>query len=56
MNATYVRCQCIDPDCQCQVDLTKAVMRNGKAFCSEACADGHGCGCNRGLCPNAPIL
>ena len=56
MNATFVRCQCLDPNCQCQIEVAKAVMRNGKAFCSEGCADGHGCGCNRGDCPNAPIL
>ncbi|WP_074159272.1 hypothetical protein [Synechococcus sp. MIT S9504] len=55
---TFVRCECGDPECRCVIDLSKAVMRGGKAFCTEGCAVGkwHACGCNRGLCPNSPIL
>ncbi|WP_231857216.1 hypothetical protein [Synechococcus sp. MIT S9504] len=31
-------------------------MSNGKAFCSEACADGRGCECHRGWCPSAMVI
>ncbi|WP_413745366.1 hypothetical protein [Synechococcus sp. MIT S9501] len=31
-------------------------MRLGKAFCSEGCASGHGCGCHRGWCPLAMVI
>lgn len=49
---TQMKCAC--PDCLCIVSLDKAVMLNGKPYCSQACADGHpsqegcghsGCGC-----------
>ena len=56
MTATFVRCQCFAPECQCRIEVTKAVTCNGKAFSSEGCVDEHGCGRNRGLFPNAPVL
>ena len=31
-----VKCAC--PSCQCKVDRTKAVIRDGRLFCSQACA------------------
>ncbi|WP_413401924.1 MULTISPECIES: conjugal transfer protein TrbI [unclassified Synechococcus] len=55
MTSDLIKCQC-SADCRCEFEAARAVMRHGKAFCSEACANGHSCGCNRGLCPAAPIL
>ncbi|WP_413326382.1 metallothionein [Synechococcus sp. MIT S9503] len=55
MAAVLIKCQCND-DCRCEIDVARAVMRGGKAFCSEACAEGRPCGCHRGLCPAAPVL
>ncbi|CAK23271.1 metallothionein [Synechococcus sp. CS-197] len=49
---------CACPDCVCTVSEGDAVLRDGSAFCSEACASGHknqepchgngscGCTCN----------
>jgi len=43
------------PDCLCIVNLSDAVMKEGKDHCDEACANGHpegagcghtGCGCH----------
>ena len=44
MNTDLINCQC-NTDCQCEIEAEKAVMRDGKAFCCEPCADGHRCGC-----------
>ncbi|QNI59812.1 metallothionein/ family 14 [Synechococcus sp. BIOS-U3-1] len=44
MNTDLIKCQC-NADCQCSVEVSKAVMRDGKAFCCEPCADGLICGC-----------
>ena len=44
MTTDLIKCQC-NTACQCRVEPAKAVMRNGKAFCCEPCADGLGCGC-----------
>ncbi len=50
---TQMKCAC--PDCLCIVSLSEAVMKEGKAYCGEACAQGHpagsgcghtGCGCH----------
>ena len=49
--ANETKCAC--SDCVCKVDPATAVTKEGKAFCSDACANGHkdhaGCdhaGCN----------
>jgi len=44
MNTDLIKCQC-NNDCQCSVEVSKAVVREGKAFCCEPCADGLSCGC-----------
>jgi hypothetical protein len=43
---------CACPDCQCEVTEGHHVSRNGKEYCSEACADGHtsGAGCCKNSC------
>ncbi|MDF0732157.1 metallothionein [Pseudomonas entomophila] len=43
------RCAC--PQCGCRVDAS-AVVREGKLYCCEACANGHRNGepCQRGQC------
>ena len=43
------RCACTD--CSCTVDAT-ALQRDGKAYCCEACANGHshGEGCRMQAC------
>ena len=45
--------ECACKDCVCKVDASTAVTKDGKAFCCDACANGHadhkGCehnGCN----------
>ncbi|MGK7889297.1 MAG: metallothionein [Leptolyngbyaceae cyanobacterium] len=48
-----MKCAC--PSCICIIDLASAVQKDGKNYCSDACADGHqhgsgcghkGCGCD----------
>ncbi len=50
---TQMKCAC--ENCLCVVSLEDAIQKDDKAFCSEACADGHpngsgcghtGCGCS----------
>jgi metallothionein len=50
---TQMKCAC--ESCLCVVSLADAVMKDDKAYCGEACANGHpagqgcghtGCGCN----------
>ena len=51
---TQMKCAC--ENCLCVVSLADAIQKDGKPYCSEACADGHpqgssgcghtGCGCN----------
>jgi hypothetical protein len=52
---TVNQMKCACPDCLCIVNLNDAVMKDGKAYCGEACANGHpegagcghtGCGCH----------
>lgn len=47
---TQMKCAC--PDCLCIVNLTDALMKDGQAYCSEACANGHpeGAGCGHTGC------
>lgn len=53
VDVELVKCAC--QDCVCVVQLSKAVSRDGKAYCCDECADGHkdhtgcehaGCACN----------
>ncbi|MEO0406972.1 MAG: metallothionein [Cyanobacteria bacterium P01_A01_bin.135] len=37
--ATQVKCAC--GDCQCVVDTSTALEKDGQYYCSEACANGH---------------
>jgi metallothionein len=52
--ATVTQMKCACGPCLCIVSLTEAVMKDNKAYCSDACAGGHadgagcaqtGCGC-----------
>ncbi|TVQ38050.1 MAG: metallothionein [Geminicoccaceae bacterium] len=47
---THVKCAC--SDCVCIVETTKAVTKDGRAYCSDACADHHktGNGCGHAGC------
>lgn len=47
---TQMKCAC--DSCLCIVDLASAVQKDGKPFCSQACADGHpnGSGCGHTGC------
>ena len=42
-----MKCDC-QRNCTCEVDQQTGIERNGKHYCSEACANGHpsgqGCG------------
>jgi metallothionein len=48
--ATQTKCAC-NP-CLCNVSLETAVLKDGKGYCSQACADGHPNGqvCGRSGC------
>ena len=50
MSTEPVKCAC--EDCVCKVAADKAVMKDGVAFCCEACANGHvqGAGCAHNGC------
>lgn len=37
-----VKCAC--PDCVCVIAPEKAVEENGRLYCGDACAKGHGSG------------
>jgi len=42
--------------CECVIEASHAVTRDGKRYCSERCADNRGCdhaGCNCGAFPKA---
>jgi hypothetical protein len=52
--ATVTQMKCACEPCLCVVSLEQAVQKDGKYYCSEACANGHqsgedcghrGCGC-----------
>lgn len=40
--ATFSSCAC--PNCDCTVQADQSYERNGKAYCSQACADLHPAG------------
>lgn len=39
VDVEMAKCAC--QDCVCVVSLSKAVTRDGKAYCCDECADGH---------------
>jgi len=47
---TAMKCAC--DGCRCIVNLSDAIMKNQKPYCSNACADGHpdGSGCGHTGC------
>jgi metallothionein len=47
---TQMKCAC--DSCLCVVDLSSALQKDGKPYCSEACANGHagGTGCGHAGC------
>jgi len=47
---TQMKCAC--PSCLCIVNLSDAIEKEGKTYCSTACADGHpsGSGCGHTGC------
>lgn len=38
MAATAEKVKCACESCQCQVEVAKGVVRDGKVYCSNACA------------------
>ncbi|WP_071525280.1 metallothionein [Spirulina subsalsa] len=56
MAATLEKVKCACSTCECMVSPDKAIEKDGKYYCGEACANGHtdgshGCGhpgCNCG--------
>ncbi|MEL6495775.1 MAG: metallothionein [Cyanobacteria bacterium J06623_7] len=52
-SASSIKCGC--DRCSCEISLEKAVQKNGKYYCCDACANGHqndasckmsGCSCS----------
>lgn len=53
--ATVTGMKCACESCLCVVSIEDAIQKNGKAYCSQECAEGHpeggkgcghsGCGC-----------
>jgi len=52
MTVTVDRVKCACADCVCVVEVEKGVKKDGKVYCSEACADHHnkGAGCEHAGC------
>ncbi len=48
--STITKTKCACPDCKCEVREGHHVEKNGKEYCSQACADGHKSG--EGCCNN----
>ncbi|MEQ9672007.1 metallothionein [Coleofasciculus sp. G2-EDA-02] len=48
--ATQTQCAC--DSCECMVSNDSAVQKDGKYYCSDACANGHpnGAGCGHSGC------
>jgi len=48
MTTTVTQMKCACPSCLCVVSVTDAVIKDGKAYCGEECANNHpngqGCG------------
>jgi metallothionein len=49
-NVTSEKCACAD--CVCKVSAETAVKKDGRNYCSDACANGHaaGAGCDHAGC------
>jgi hypothetical protein len=48
--------KCAGEDCNCEFEMDSAAVVDGRAYCSQRCADGRGCdhaGCNCGEFPTA---
>lgn len=47
---TQMKCAC--PSCVCIVNLSEAIAKDDKYYCSDACANGHqnGAGCSHQGC------
>ena len=45
-----IKCAC--PSCICMVSLSDAIVKDGKQYCCDNCADGHanGSSCGDGTC------
>lgn len=52
MEATVEMVKCACSDCVCVVGAAKAIERDGRLYCSDACADHHpdGVGCHHAGC------
>jgi hypothetical protein len=50
VNVTQQKCACAD--CVCIVNVSSAVMKDERNYCSETCANGHptGAGCDHTGC------
>ncbi|MGU3540873.1 metallothionein [Methylobacterium sp. A54F] len=50
VDVEMVKCAC--PDCVCVIAIDQAITREGRAFCCDACADGHAehAGCDHAGC------
>ncbi|MDE1466106.1 metallothionein [Spartinivicinus poritis] len=49
-----VNAKCACKDCVCVFEVSKAVQKDNKYYCSDACADNHKnqSGCNHSCCDN----
>ncbi|WP_207537022.1 metallothionein [Sabulicella rubraurantiaca] len=52
METTVEMVKCACSDCVCVVGTAKAIKRDGRFYCSDACADHHpdGAGCHHAGC------
>ncbi|MGJ3246421.1 MAG: metallothionein [Elainellaceae cyanobacterium] len=50
--ATVTQMKCACEPCLCIVDIDSAIQKDGKYYCSEACANNHqaGAGCGHAGC------
>ena len=50
--ATVTQMKCACPSCLCIVNISDAISKEGKYYCSDACAKGHseGAGCSHAGC------
>ena len=46
IDVTSQKCACAD--CVCVVKIKEAIQKDGRNFCSDACANGHGSGAGCG--------
>ena len=50
--ATVTQMKCACASCVCIVNISDAIQKDGKYYCSDACANGHphGAGCSHHGC------